>query len=50
MSLLGVAVKFFFGLDQQNGEILALTLPSNIALLGALVRLRASARVTVPPP
>jgi hypothetical protein len=49
LSLLGVAVKVFSGVDQQNGEILALTLPSNLALLGALLRLRASARATSPP-
>mgnify|MGYP001342498693 CR=1 FL=1 len=49
MSLLGVAVKVFSGVDQQNGEILALTLPPNLALLGALLRLRASARATSPP-
>lgn len=49
MSLLGVAVKVFSGVDQQNGEILALTLPPNLALLAALLRLRASARATSPP-
>jgi len=49
LSLLGVAVKVFSGVDQQNGEIMALTLPPNLALLGALLRLRASARATSPP-
>ena len=49
LSLLGVVVKVLSGVDQQNGEILALTLPSNLALLGALVRLRASAKATSPP-
>jgi hypothetical protein len=49
MSLLGVIVKVISGVDQQNGEILALAMPSNLALLAALVRLRSSARATGPP-
>ena len=48
LSLLGVIVKVLSAVDQQNGEILALTLLPNLALLGALVRLRASAGATSP--
>ena len=48
MSLLGLVVKALSAVDQQNGEILALTLPPNLALLGALIRLRASAETTLP--
>ena len=44
LSVLGLVLKFVNVLDQQNGEILALTLPANLAVLGALARLRRSAR------
>ena len=49
LSILGVVLEGLPGPDQRNGEILALTLTANLALLGALVRLGSPARGTPTP-
>ncbi len=48
LSALGLVLNFVNALDQQNGEILGLTVPANLGVLLALVRLRRSARSSEP--
>ena len=43
ISLLGLLLKAVTLLDQQNGEVLALTVPVNLAVLAALIRMRSTA-------